>query len=145
MITWVMALSPLRRWIFGIGAGLFILFIGLRWYGNRQYDMGRQQGEATLARQLEQRITEARNEERQRLQIERQQIEAARAELDQARQAFARERANGLATFTRNLTQIETTLAEGRGRANQLPAGELPTAIRAANGEYSTRRSTVNR
>jgi hypothetical protein len=132
---WAFFVTPLGRRI-AIGAGITLaVAFALRWYGNRQWYAGREDGKAAIAEDLEREVTKARNEERARLKAERDQLALERQSLADGRAQLERDRQSVDRAVIDRLYSIEESLRNENLRVTETPDSGLADLVRTLNRE----------
>jgi hypothetical protein len=127
--------TPLGRKI-GIGAAILLsVLVLLRWYGNRQYNAGRDDEKVTSSKAIEKAANEARDAARAELNTERANLEAASIALAQSRNQFDRDRKQVDAQINSRLTAIANASKEDSTRVLETPDVDLDALIRSLLGE----------
>ncbi len=129
-------LSPLGRRI-AIGAALILAFaMCLKWYGNRQWQAGKEQGQQTSAKMLEDAANKGRDEARAELQAAKDAVDMAAAQLSKTRNSVQAERTSAQSGIQSQLAAIDQKLQKDTVHAAEIPDSQLSGLIRSLNERY---------
>lgn len=138
---WGFLLTPWGRRI-AIGAGILIVGgFALRWWGNKQWEAGRRDGQADMASELQKAANDAREKTLAEVAIEREALLRDQTALEDALRGARRQSQILQQTIDTKLAAIDASLKRETLDVATLPVGGIPDRIRAANSLYRARRA----
>lgn len=137
---WLLSLwaNPLTRKII-IYAGITVaIFFALRWYSNRAYYQGMQEGRTAVTTEIEKARAAEWKVKADQLAAEATKIDAARQTVDAERDELARDRSIIKDALSRSLNEITLTQGVNNAKVDAVPATELDSALRAQSAKLAT-------
>jgi hypothetical protein len=132
VLNWI--ISPTGRKTAICAVIAIALFVGVRWYGNRQWAQGAEEGFVRAVTKIE-RVKRAEWAERERdIAAKEAQAKQRLQDLTQAAQAVHAARAVLIKNFDVTLKELEADRVESYRYAGSVPDADLIAALRAASG-----------